>query len=64
LRPYGTVNIFAKMGCTQRVLYLAVPVVTYDDFFKKKFIQISLEENQVKLMVFDPNLEEVLQWID
>ena len=57
-------RIGLRLKQPERVLYLAVPVGTYDDFFKEEFIQISLKENQVKLMVFDPDLEEVLQWID
>jgi XisH protein len=43
---------------------LAVPIETYEDFFSEEFVQISLNENQMKLMVFNPKLEEVVKWID
>lgn len=47
----------------ERVAYLAVPVETYHDFFQLPFIQRSLERNQVKLVVYDPIVEEIAKWI-
>lgn len=46
-----------------RVVYLAVPIETYQDFFQLSFIQRSLQRYQVKLIVYDPKLEEIKQWI-
>jgi hypothetical protein len=46
-----------------RILYLAVPVVVYQTFFKREFAQISLERYQIKQIIYDPNQEVIIQWI-
>ncbi|GAP95149.1 fdxN element excision controlling factor protein [Leptolyngbya sp. NIES-2104] len=43
--------------------YLAVPSEIYQRFFQTPFFHDSLEENQVRLLLVDPDLEEVKQWI-
>ncbi|MDJ0773005.1 MAG: XisH family protein [Mastigocoleus sp. MO_167.B18] len=47
----------------QRILYLAVPSTIYDDFFKLPFTQIIVNENQIKIMIYDVEKEEVTSWI-
>jgi hypothetical protein len=46
-----------------RILYLAVPIATYEAFFKLEFAQISLERYQIKLIIYDPIQEVIVQWI-
>ena len=46
-----------------RVVYLAIPVETYEDFFQLSFIKRALSRYQVKLLVYDPKLEEIKKWI-
>ena len=46
-----------------RIVYLAIPWETYQDFFQLAFIQRALKRYQVKLMIYDPKLEEIKQWI-
>ncbi|HLO86022.1 MAG TPA: XisH family protein [Nostocaceae cyanobacterium] len=46
-----------------RVLYLAVPVVAYEAFFKREFAQLSIERYQIKQIIYDPIQEVILQWI-
>ncbi|QSJ14063.1 XisH family protein [Nostoc sp. UHCC 0702] len=46
-----------------RIVYLAIPWETYQDFFQLSFIQRTLRRYQVKLMIYDPQLEEIKQWI-
>ena len=45
------------------MLYLAVPLFTYEEFFPEEVVRISIAENAVKLLIFDPDLEEIVQWI-
>ena len=45
-----------------RVLYLAVPDWTYNSFFQLDFPASILEENRVKLMIYDVELEQISQW--
>ncbi|MEQ9550579.1 MAG: XisH family protein [Coleofasciculus sp. G3-WIS-01] len=46
-----------------RIVYLAIPLETYQNFFQLPFIQRSLRRYQVKLIIYDPKLEEIKQWI-
>ncbi|HYX16006.1 MAG TPA: XisH family protein [Nostoc sp.] len=46
-----------------RILYLAVPNETYQNFFQLPFVQRALQRYQVKLIVYDPRQEEIQQWI-
>lgn len=45
-----------------RVLYLAVPDLTYNSFFQLDFPASMLTENEVKLVIYDIELEEIVQW--
>ncbi|MEA5617296.1 element excision factor XisH family protein [Cronbergia sp. UHCC 0137] len=46
-----------------QIIYLAIPFETYYDFFRLQFIQRMLERYQVKLLIYDPEEEEIRQWI-
>jgi hypothetical protein len=46
-----------------RIVYLAVPFETYQDFFQLSFIQRALVRYQVKLIVYAPEQEEIRLWI-
>ncbi|MEH2448532.1 MAG: XisH family protein [Nostoc sp.] len=46
-----------------RVLYLAVPIETYQDFFQLSFVQRALHRSQVKLIIYDPRNQEIRLWI-
>ena len=46
-----------------RIVYLAIPVTTYQDFFQLPFIQRSLKRYQVRLIIYNPKLEVISQWI-
>lgn len=46
-----------------RIIYLAIPVTTYQDFFQLPFIQRSLKRYQVRLIIYNPKLEVISQWI-
>lgn len=46
----------------ERLLYLAVPVETYRSLFSRELAQASVQEYQVKLIVYDPINEVIVQW--
>ena len=52
-----------EIGDPTRILYLAVPVIAYESFFKREFSQISLERYEIKLILYDPIKEVIVQWI-
>ena len=45
-----------------RVLYLAVPITTYKTFFRLDFTQLIIKENRIKLLVYEPEKEEIVEW--
>ena len=47
-----------------RMLYLAVPIDTYETFFQLEFSQAALEQYQLKLAVYDGAEEEIVTWIN
>lgn len=46
----------------KRILYLAVPNTAYKTFFTLKLPQLMLQNHQVKLIVFNPDQEVIVQW--
>jgi hypothetical protein len=45
-----------------RVLYLAVPSQTYDEFFRLRFIEEGIEEYQICLIVYDVEERSIVKW--
>jgi len=45
-----------------RILYLAVSIDIFNTFFQERFIQIVIKQYDLKLLAYDPNLEEVIKW--
>lgn len=53
-----------QMTESDRPLYLAVPIDTYKTFFQQRFVQEAVKIYQVKLLVYDPVKEEIVEWKD
>lgn len=49
---------------SDRILYLAVPLIVYNNFFNLPFIQTVVKENQLKIIVYNIDMEEIEQWIN
>jgi hypothetical protein len=60
---YGIYRTFLKRINPDRTLYLAIAEDVYQDFFQRLAIQEIITDQQINLIVFDPNLEEIIQWI-
>ena len=45
-----------------RVLYLAVPLDTYEAFFALRFIQTAIHRHQLKLIIYEPGQEAIVKW--
>ena len=48
----------------ERILYLAVPDRVYQTFFTLKFIQRVIQRSQLKLLIYNPQQEVIVQWIE
>lgn len=47
----------------ERILYLAVPLESYQTFFQLEFTQTAIKKYQVFLIIYDPVKEIITQWI-
>jgi hypothetical protein len=45
-----------------RILYLAVPSQTYNEFFRLRFIQEGVEEYQIYLLVYNVEERSIVKW--
>jgi len=45
-----------------RILYLAVPIETYNSFLQRPLAQRVIQQNQLKLIVYAPDEEEIVKW--
>lgn len=50
-------------GNQDRDLYLAVTDDIYQVFFSKAFVQSALKHHQLKILIFNPETEEIKSWI-
>ena len=48
---------------SERVLYMAVPETTFWGIFSGRFGQLILKRQELKLIVFNPSEEVIVQWI-
>jgi hypothetical protein len=46
-----------------RILFLAVPLDTFETFFKDDFIQASIRKHKLRILVYNPTEEVVSEWI-
>ncbi|MEA5471312.1 MULTISPECIES: element excision factor XisH family protein [unclassified Spirulina] len=53
-----------QMTDIERILYLAVPLNTFNSFFQERFIQEAVQFYQLKLIIYDPSKEVITQWKD
>jgi hypothetical protein len=44
-------------------MYLAIPEYAYTGIFSHPLGQLYIQEQQVRLMVFDPEEEKIIRWI-
>ncbi len=51
-----------QMTESSRILYLAVPIDVFNTFFQERFTQAAIEVYDLKIIVYDPNLKEIVQW--
>jgi XisH protein len=55
-------DILEEQG-SERVLYLAISQRTYNEIFTEPIGKILLKRNRLRLLVFDPKQEIIMQWI-
>jgi XisH protein len=63
VEQYGIYRTLLKEDSTEREIYLAIARETHENFFQRRGIQKIIADHQIKLLVFEPSLEEIWQWI-
>jgi hypothetical protein len=64
LGQYNLYKVALEEQEPDRILYLAVPEWTYDELFEDTFMQKILKIYSVNLILFDPENNKNLQWIN
>lgn len=64
LGQYLNYRVALKLKEPNRVLYLAVSLEIYESFFSRQLPQLSLQEYQINVVVFEPESEVVVRWIN
>jgi hypothetical protein len=64
LGQYLNYRVALKVKEPERILYLGVSIEVYESFFFRQLPQLSLQEYQIKLVVFDPESEAIVKWIN
>ncbi|MDQ4076776.1 MAG: fatty-acid synthase [Chloroflexota bacterium] len=60
---YVMYRTFLRNIAPERALFLAIPQLIYQDFFRQEAIQEVIGEHHLSLLIFDPETEEVIRWI-
>lgn len=60
---YGIYRTFLRRLSPDRELFLAVALDIWQDFFRKPAVQDIIADHQISILVFNPEIEEVVQWI-
>lgn len=61
---YGIYRTLLKKLNSDLKLYLAIERDIYQYFFQRPAIEDIRADHRINLLVFDPNLEEIVEWID
>jgi hypothetical protein len=56
-------QIMLEVREPDRSLYLAIPVDAYETFFQTSFAKAVISRYNLKLVVYNPIIEEIVQWI-
>jgi hypothetical protein len=56
-------KIMLEVHKPDRDLYLAIPLDAYETFFQTRFAQTVVTRYSLQLIVYNPILEEIVQWI-
>jgi hypothetical protein len=56
-------RIALKQQDPNRKLYLAVSENVFDSFFKTPIVQLTIQEYQIKIVLFNPTTQTLTKWI-
>ncbi|KKI99567.1 element excision factor XisH family protein [Prochlorothrix hollandica] len=51
-----------EMTDRDRTLYLAIPEDVFNSFFQERFVQSAVKSYALKLLIYNPTQEEIVEW--
>ncbi|NEO86178.1 MAG: fatty-acid synthase [Spirulina sp. SIO3F2] len=63
LGQYELYSLILEDEDPERTLYLAVSDRIFNDFFSEEIVQRVLRKKNLRVIVFDPSIQEIVQWI-
>ena len=63
LGQYQNYDLSLKEIEPERIIYLAIPVETWEDFFQRPFIQKVIQTYRINLIIFNPLSKTIVKWI-
>lgn len=63
LGQYTIYQDILKLTDPERILYLAVREEIYNDLFAEEIGKLLLDNKRLKLIVFNPDTQEIIRWI-
>ena len=63
LGQYQNYDLSLKEIEPERIIYLAVPIETWEDFFQRPFIQKVIQTYKINLIIFNPLDKTIVKWI-
>ncbi len=63
LGQYELYSLILEDEDPDRILYLALSTIIFDDFFSEELGKKVLRKKHLRVIVFDPDVQEIVQWI-
>ncbi len=60
---YNIYSLFIKEVYPERELFLALAQSAHKTFFQRPSIRFIMSKQQISLLIFDPDTEEIIEWI-
>jgi XisH protein len=57
-------SIVMKKRQIDRILYLAMPDFVYYELIEFPFVKDTIEDSSIKFILFDPNSQTIVEWIE
>ncbi|EDN65787.1 fdxN element excision controlling factor protein [Beggiatoa sp. PS] len=61
---YNIYRLFLKLNDNDRKLFLAISQTVYQNFFQQPAIAEIISDQHIKLLIFNSETEEIIQWIN
>ncbi|MEM6700140.1 MAG: element excision factor XisH family protein, partial [Bacteroidota bacterium] len=61
---YKNYKRILRLTNQERPLYLAMPLDAYEELFQDEFGKLTIEEEELKIIVYQPSNKTIVKWIN